>query len=404
MVPHVVRIKLIDVSIMDPEKTLKFITSNLAGYLTALAGVLAMRQPINRFPPKVSEATGSYIELPGHSPSRTLNPELLAFAAISVIVGSSFLVLVFPERDRSSLFQASLVTILFWFLYSATTVFVAWVIRRRTEFLDAVSIGVQTLAAVHVVSSVVSVIALALWNPSEADFRFGSATVLSAPAAFYFLTQSLLLCVYLSLVLAKLYGFRRAFSLLVSLIATAGWVSLNISMFLAYPRGPMAPPPKQVGGVIYFIDTSGSMDAELLASCWQRLDTPNDEAIAILFSDIATALPAQEFAQELGTGAIAVGGGTELAAAVRFAIHRGDSFDTIVVLSDLGFGASLHGVDFETAHHPHRITTKSLLVYRVGALSPDTVPFRPLERYLKRFFEFQSFTLLDCAEEDEGSL
>ena len=200
---------------MDFEKLLKFGTDYLSDYFWVF--ITTVRSPTLRFQPLLTSPDGqSAIAFPSR-PRVTvagprLNPKLLSFVLISIFVGSTINALIPGRKVGPDFGTTGVIVVASWFFYSCLTHWVCLLLRGRGTFVQTLSVSLQLLAVLYVVSS----FAAFIWGTSVTVPQLGTSLaslgwvaelLVSDPVSMYFLVHFGLLAVYLPIAVKHVHGF-----------------------------------------------------------------------------------------------------------------------------------------------------------------------------------------------------
>lgn len=176
-----------------------------------------------------------------------LNPQLFGFLVLSVVLGVALHSLQTRELDMGAVVISTVLLTLSWILYSSFTFLCCRIIGGRGSYIDTVSMMVQLLATVFVVSSFFSLGVIAL---AAGLARYGGvdSTILQSIIEDrywpYYLVHTPLLMVYVPIVLRPIHGFSVSRSLLLLVVPLVAALLGLLTLFLLWSaRGDIGPNP-----------------------------------------------------------------------------------------------------------------------------------------------------------------
>lgn len=231
---------------MDPDKVLKFFTEHLADW--SQITFLTLINPIARFelvpaPPDRGSAIVSGTISERHL---WISPKLIAYAVLSILLGMAMNSLLPNRISAPELFTAAAIILVYWFLYGSVLYMVCWMLRGCGSYLDTLSISIQVLATIYVVTSFVSLVMAAVVSVHSIAAVLQRAPIVgegivNEPSLVFFLIGTSLLSIYVPLSLKNIHRFgwlRTAVVILVPLIM----VGLSLSIY--YQTGVMLGSPR----------------------------------------------------------------------------------------------------------------------------------------------------------------
>jgi len=258
---------------VDIQKLLEWGTTYFSEYFSVFISTL--RRPVTRFEPVVSEAKQQRLYVPNKSSpasvDSSLNSKLFAFIIISIFIGSTLNSIVpgqppVPGQPLSpDIITTSIVTAAVWFAYSVSIYGVCRLLGGKGNFWETISISLQLLAVIYVVSNFATLIwsiiaqVLLFYKVNGTIIELNDMIKLpdifmSQPFLIYYFIQFGLMIIYLPLSLKPIHKFgfiRRVCVNVVPIVITFLMVSLFAGMFIFPPRQTPIPhydymPPRAV--------------------------------------------------------------------------------------------------------------------------------------------------------------
>lgn len=199
---------------MEVEKLLKLSTEYLSDYLRVLLATL--RSPKLEFQPiEVRTESSAVTQSPdAQTVKLRLSSELLGFLLISIFVGSVLNANV-PGRSPAPEFTTTMVIVIaYWILLSSLIYVICRLFIGRESFTRTVSVNLQVLAVIHVLSS----LAAFIWGNIVTGLGSGEILVrlqrltgeaaTGKPIYAYFAAQFILVLIYLPLANRRGQKFR----------------------------------------------------------------------------------------------------------------------------------------------------------------------------------------------------
>ncbi|MEM1182210.1 MAG: YIP1 family protein [Acidobacteriota bacterium] len=199
---------------MDPKKLVDFASEILTEYIKVAASTLV--HPVSYYQPVIdgNAASSPLIESPGRARPRNawLHPKLLAFSALSVLLGTWINSLLPGRRESPENLVVVIFVLFYWFFYTSALHLVCRLLKGRGRYIETVAVSIQVLATLYLVTSCLALIGAALpgWemvrNATLFEGVFGGE-IFSDPGSIFFLIHAPLLAVYLSLALKRVHSF-----------------------------------------------------------------------------------------------------------------------------------------------------------------------------------------------------
>ena len=198
---------------MDIEKLLKFGIDYLSDYLWVF--VETLRSPIARFGPVFTD-TGDKSTIifrlgNGSTLGPQLNPKLISFVIINIFIGLAIRKQIPGGKDDQDFIIAVIVIFAIWFFYSSIIHRLCKLLQGHGTFTQTLSVSLQLLAVLYVVSNFVTFILGALVTAPQlgtfiATFGWITKLLVDYPSFIYFFAQFGLLIIYLPLAIN--FSFR----------------------------------------------------------------------------------------------------------------------------------------------------------------------------------------------------
>ncbi len=184
---------------MEVERLFKIGVEYIADYLDHFFSTI--RRPKLEFPPpQIQIAADPIVASSNNNESlkARLNSKLLSFLLISIFIGSTLNTNI-PRSQRAPAFEAILIIIIVcWLLFSSLAHVICKVFSGRQSLVETLSINLQVLAVIYVLSS----LAAFLWGalverclPYLSEFKMGAS--IRDPMKVYFIVQITLGFIYL---------------------------------------------------------------------------------------------------------------------------------------------------------------------------------------------------------------
>ena len=192
---------------MNIESTVRFAHEHVAEYIDVLISTLVM--PSTRFAPV--EAGRDVTLLMG---SRTLgprlNPKLLIFVSISVVVGVTLNALL-PGRERVPILAAEFVlAVVAWLFYGTFVHLLCRVLGGRGRYVDTMSVVLQVLATIYVVTAFLSLLAAPALISTIAGHSSGGVSreffQTAITIVLHFFISTVLVAIYVPLAIRHVHG------------------------------------------------------------------------------------------------------------------------------------------------------------------------------------------------------
>jgi hypothetical protein len=209
---------------MDPSKLLKFFVDNFIGW--SRVTLLTLARPVSRFELTLIDDLPKQIAPEARNEQQLwLNPRLLAFAVISIILGVTINSLIPGRKSGPDLFTTVTVILVYWLVCGTLLHVVCLLLQGTGRYLDTLSVSIQVFATIYVIASFLSLLGAAVLSfgaISEFIWRLpiGRKFVLK-PVLLFFLIGNLLLFIYLPLAMKSVhkFGWARSAALFVVLAA-----------------------------------------------------------------------------------------------------------------------------------------------------------------------------------------
>ena len=219
---------------MDPDKVFKFLVDNLADW--SRVTVLTLVRPVMRFRtvPVESGNSSSIIGEYNSEKEFWLNPQLLAFALLSIVLGLAINALI-PDRKPGPGLLASVIIILtYWSVYGSVLHGICLLLRGKGRYLETLSVTLQVLSTMYVVTSFLSLFAATLLTLPQLDRWVRAVPVigklsLEEPILVFFVIGTALLMIYVPLAMRSVHKFGWIRTVVLMLIPPLTvWVPIAI--------------------------------------------------------------------------------------------------------------------------------------------------------------------------------
>ncbi|HEX7316610.1 MAG TPA: hypothetical protein VF297_22100 [Pyrinomonadaceae bacterium] len=198
---------------MDVEKLLKLSIDHLSDYFGVLFSTL--RSPKVEFPPEMPPTEFTIVS-PGSGTQvrgARFNPKLLGFLLVSIFVGSVFNTNVAGRGAAPEFAIMAVMVVGYWLLFSSLAHLICRAFGGREAFAQTLSLNLQVLAVIHVMSSFITF----LWGVGITGSGLGKdaaylqgplgRTLIESPIYAYFIIQFVLVLIYLPLANRRLHKF-----------------------------------------------------------------------------------------------------------------------------------------------------------------------------------------------------
>jgi hypothetical protein len=207
---------------MDFDRLIEFSGRYLSEYVNTFVATLA--HPSRRFSPP--PAGGSQEIIVAVAPEEVrgshLSPKLLTFVVISIIIGVTINASIPGRPPGPDLLPSLLIILISWVGFGVVSHWTALLIGGRGSFWETLSVSLQLLAVIYVISCFVSLLAGAITKVEMVRILVaakggGLEVFVKDPVLVYFLSQLVLMMMYLPLAFKHVHGLKWVQQLLVSL-------------------------------------------------------------------------------------------------------------------------------------------------------------------------------------------
>jgi hypothetical protein len=213
---------------MDYENLLKFFGDNFIGWLRVT--FLTLARPVSRFElTPVDDLPGLIAPEARSEQQLWLNPRLIVFAVISIILGVTVNALI-PERETSpALFTTITVILFYWFVRGSLLYVVCWLLQGTGRYLDTLSVSIQVFGTIYVVASFLSLLGTSVLSPDTISELTRGLPVTKGfgPILLFFFVGNLLLIIYMPLAMKPVHKFDWARTAALFVV----WATLLILLF-----------------------------------------------------------------------------------------------------------------------------------------------------------------------------
>jgi hypothetical protein len=193
---------------MDIDNIFKFATETFSDYFTGL-GQTILGQPFFQ-PVAAPSATGHSGIRSEPRRSDRLQPALFGFVVLSIFFGIALEAVRNKEMNKEDLAPIVVFLIISWLVYGSFTYGVCRLLRGSGSFLATISMMLQLLSTVFVISSFGS---LCLFAASTAIVKFAHFhsslldQLIQPGFGFYYIIHVILLLIYVPLLMRRIHGF-----------------------------------------------------------------------------------------------------------------------------------------------------------------------------------------------------
>ncbi|MEM9541979.1 MAG: hypothetical protein AAGA60_21090 [Cyanobacteria bacterium P01_E01_bin.42] len=227
---------------MNLQQLLEFFTKNFAEYFMVFTTTLV--KPTIRFHPVTgnlsSHSDAKHIAIPPQKKiiNYQLNPKLFSFVVISIFIGITVNGLIPDRIPGLNIVLSEIVIVGFWLIYSTFLHRTCKYLGGRGTYLETISISLQVLSALFVLSSFLAVLLSSVFQIKEVnDWGLNAGGIISIitlhPFSIFFIIQTLLLLIYLPLAIPNIHYFDRQQKLLITLIGVVPFIFFSILLYLA---------------------------------------------------------------------------------------------------------------------------------------------------------------------------
>lgn len=269
---------------MDIEKILEWGTKYFSEYTSVFISTLT--RPTIRFQPINYQAQQPTLTIPGELSTDTvgpnLNPKLFGFLIVSVFIGATLNSLIPVRSAPADIVTTTVVTLAVWFSYSWFVYGACKLLGGKGGFWATISVSLQLLAVIYVVSSFATLIVGTLVRlPFVYAFLVGHNTFLdvfvNSPVYFYFMIQSILMFIYLPFAVKHVHGFRfvrRIFASAIPLIIGTS-CGIGLLMMTTTVVAPLQYRPRPtITGTAYFTQAPTETNKSIIAPSEAPSGTP----------------------------------------------------------------------------------------------------------------------------------
>jgi hypothetical protein len=213
---------------MDYGQVIKFFEENF--YEWSRVALLTLARPVSRF-----KLTPINPVAPGASTKQDLwlNPKLLAFAAISIILGITINALIPGRKAGPNLFTTVTVILAYWIAGGSLLYIICRSLKGSGRYLDTLSVCIQVYGTIYVVGSFLSLLGAVILRSEAisgiARKLFVLREFVKEPILIFFFVCDLLLSIYLPMAMKPVHEFDRSrtaalFVVLVILLMILFWL------------------------------------------------------------------------------------------------------------------------------------------------------------------------------------
>lgn len=247
---------------MDPEKILKFVVSYLSDYLRSLVYVLTQPQKTFKADLVVDE---SNIITTRRAPLKLkIDPKLLGFSVISILIGSIFLNYGDLKNQEFGL-DRTIYTFFMWFFVGTIAFFTSRALLGKRTFFEISSYCIQIFAALFVVCSAAHLFWVMIVRLTSLDNKWPNAFTIDT-LNLYFLIQVLLIFSYISFGVSKLNGFGLIRTTFHAVLVASVFLGINIGMSRHTPAPIMSPLQPKIDNIEITLMWDGDLDLDLSLS------------------------------------------------------------------------------------------------------------------------------------------
>lgn len=265
---------------MNIEKLLEWGSEYFSDYFSVFISTLL--KPTTRFKPVIERSEERDLVLPRRIVNSylgpNLNPRLFGFMVISILIGATLNSIIPGRPPAADLLTTSVITIAVWVGYSISIFLLCKIIGGKGTFLETMSVSLQLLAVVYVVSNFIifiwgSVARISFVHHLLKDSYVG--LVVEQPVFLYYPVQFILVLFYLPIALKHMHRFGIARLLVIGIIPTV-WILWAVISFWGSFVEPLIPTPVWIP---LPTPTASSTPMPTATQVWIPLPTPTASTI-----------------------------------------------------------------------------------------------------------------------------
>jgi len=255
---------------MEIDKIFKWVIEYLSDYIAVF--VITLQRPASRFQPLVGHQDSSLlmpVSISTDYIGTKMNPKLFGFVTISIFVGYTLGSTVGERPPTPNLMTTLIVQLAIWFAYASAIHFVCKLLRGNGQFAEVVSITLQLLAVLYVVSNYLTF----LWSTLAQTSLFANTVkygwgglIVQHPFTLYNLVHTILMIFYLPIALRNVERFGLVRQLCIATIPIMMSIIMMIVLIGSAIIGSYNPNLQDSSGRIdWSIVLAGKVD-------WNRID------------------------------------------------------------------------------------------------------------------------------------
>jgi hypothetical protein len=209
---------------MEPDKVLKLLTEHVSDWWQTTC--LTLLRPISRFELVPAAPASSVASIHGVDAEQRqwLDPKLLVFAVVSIVLGLSLNALLPKRVVGPQLLPSVLVVFLFWALCGSALYLLCRLLGGTGTYLQTLTITLQVSATLYVTASFLSLLAVPL-----VLLRTDNVLGVQLPVALFFLISTVLTAIYIPLGMKRLHRFGWGRTALLSAVTVlSSWMPVSI--------------------------------------------------------------------------------------------------------------------------------------------------------------------------------
>ncbi len=208
---------------MDPGKTFKFLVDYAVDW--SRVTFMTIVKPISRFE-LVTVGADETVRVIGNIKSERqlwLNPKLLGYSFLSIILGLTINALIPNKSQGPDLLASVIIIFIYWFAACSVLHLFCIILRGTGKYLETLSVGIQVSSTLYVVISFLTfVIASLLVIPNTSEFvkqiPMIGELLTKEPAYVFFVIGTLLSMVYVPLSMKSVHKFGWIRTIMVAVI------------------------------------------------------------------------------------------------------------------------------------------------------------------------------------------
>ncbi len=220
---------------MDPGKAYTFLSEHISDFIAI--SVETFMRPVGRFElvqrPQSTSVPSRIIVHAKTEHELWLNPRLIAFAVLSIILGTMINGIIPERRPELGIVTTVIIILLAWLFQGSATHILCKVMRGRGTYPETLSVSLQVASVLYVASNFLAlVVSAAVTIPTveatvEGFFSIG-ALIAKQPIYSFFLCHAILSTVYVPMAMKAVHRFGMIrTAILVAISGLASWLTVD---------------------------------------------------------------------------------------------------------------------------------------------------------------------------------